>query len=90
MLIEFRLPHGASGLAASYCYRQIKLELDNWSAKYNIPYTDKVFKHTYRVCFNEDRFYSFFQITWDPPPRPSLANFLHKYRIISDRERDQL
>lgn len=84
MYIEFRLPQGASGMAASYCYRLVKTELEVWSEKYNIPYTDKVFKYTYRVCFDQDRFYSFFQLTWDPKPRPSLNNFLRDFQLITD------
>lgn len=88
MLIEFSLPTGAGGMAASHHYRQLKAEIERWTSKYNITYTDKLIKYTYRVCFEDDKDYSLFQLTWNPGDR--VTDWGYRYRIITDRERDGL
>jgi hypothetical protein len=77
MYIEFFLPQGAGGTAASYIYQLLKKEVEDWSAKYNIRYTEKVIKYTYRVSFDDDQSYTYFQLTWP-------ENNWQQYRIIED------
>jgi hypothetical protein len=86
MLIEFRLPQGAGGITSGLCYQAIKAEIEAWSNRYNVRYTDKVVRYTYRVCFDNDKDYSLFQLTWEPDPNPKT--WFYDYRIIKDRERD--
>ena len=51
-----------------------------WSVKHDIPYTQKTIKHTHRVAFDNDEFYTFFTLTWNPRGYHVLSQF----RIVSD------
>jgi len=77
MYIEFSLPQGAGGIVSSVIYQRLKQEVERWSAKYNIRYTEKVIKYTYRVAFDDDETYTYFQLTWPD-------DNWQKYRIIRD------
>jgi hypothetical protein len=78
MYIEFDLPQGAVMAAAGYAHQRITIELSRWAEQHNnIKYTTKTIKFKYRVCFSEDRFYTYFQLTWSPD------NY-QKYRIVKD------
>jgi hypothetical protein len=74
MYVEFKLPESIAGASLLLLRRSI---LD-WSEKYQIPYTEKTIKYTYRVCFDKDESYSFFAMTY-----PQTRHFL-QYRIVSD------
>ena len=43
----------------------IKNEVEKWSERYSIPYTSKTVKYTYRVCFDQEKLYTFFATTWN-------------------------
>lgn len=77
MYIEFRLPSGAGGMAASYIYRRVKSEIEEWSAQHNIRYTEKLVKYNFRVAFDNDELYTYFQLTWP-------ENNWQKYQIVKD------
>ena len=81
MFIEFRLPSGAGGMAAGMFLGAIKRAVKQWSEKYNIAFTDKTVRYTYRVCFEHDKYYSFFATTFVPPS--DQAHW--QYKIIKDR-----
>ena len=65
MYIEFKLPHGGGGSAASHCLHLIRKRLVEWSQQHDIRYRDKVYKHTLRVTFDEDKLYHFFLMSWN-------------------------
>lgn len=65
MYIEFTLPRGASGVAASTALYFIKQDLNYWTQQYNIPYTVKVVKFTLRVFLPDAESYTMFGLTWD-------------------------
>jgi len=59
--IEFQLPHDESyGVVLSL----IKTEIVDWATKHSIPYTQKTIKHTHRLGFNNERYFSLFSMTW--------------------------
>jgi hypothetical protein len=66
MYIEFQLPNGAGGMAAGHALSLIKLDIEMWAAKYNIPYKTKLHKYTFRLCLNSDKDYTQFALTWNP------------------------
>lgn len=86
MYIEFSLPIGASGLAAQHTCAALSRNLEEWSKRYNIPYVKKIHKYTVRVTFNEDKFYDFFTLTWQPISNQLLSH-LTNYRLIEPMNR---
>jgi hypothetical protein len=81
MYIEFTLPTGAGGMAASHALAMIRDELYDWAAKYDVEYKTKVFKYTLRVTFDSDELYTLFGITWNPDRK---YHALARYRLITD------
>jgi hypothetical protein len=80
MFIEFQLLD-QPGMALHL----IEQELDRWGKRYNIPYTSKTVKYTHRVCFEEDKLYDFFVMSWNPRG----INYLNRYVVVSDRNNRQ-
>jgi hypothetical protein len=78
--IEFTLPQGAGGMTASHALSIVRKQLAVWAEKYNIPYKQKTIKYTHRVTFDNDEFYTFFTLTWNP----QQSNVLRQFRIVSD------
>ena len=73
MYITFTLPQDES---YGYVLNLVRLEIVDWSTKYNIPYTQKTIKYTHRLAFDQNRFYTVFATTW---------NSKMEYRLI-DRQ----
>lgn len=65
MYLEFKLPHGGGGSAASHCLALIRKRLIEWSEQHDVRYVDKVHKHTLRVTFDNDKLYHFFLMSWN-------------------------
>lgn len=76
MYVEFRIPreHYLAGPALLTIRRTIV----KWADLYQIPYTEKTVKYTHRLCFDQDKHYDFFALTF-----PQTHESLH-FRIISD------
>jgi len=85
MFIEFQLPTGSAGMAAGMMLQTIKRELTQWSERYDIPYTSKTVRYTHRVCFEEDKLYEFFVMSWNPKG----SDILNRYVVVSDRNNRQ-
>jgi hypothetical protein len=66
MYIEFWLPSGAGGVAASYASSVIQREIKSWASKYNVVYRTKIVKYTLRLSFNNSEDYVHFQLSWNP------------------------
>jgi hypothetical protein len=86
MYIEFTLPTGAGGTAASFVNGLLNQELHAWSDRYNIPYNTKLVKYTKRITFDHDETYSFFAMTWNPQHKKFRNNLLN-YRLIEPMNR---
>jgi hypothetical protein len=54
--------------------------------KYNIEYTEKTVRYTHRVCFDDDKIYSFFAVTWRPKGTPA---YWLNFKLITDRNNRQ-
>lgn len=78
MYIEFKLPTVAGGLIAGQALYQIKQELEVWSMRYQVPYTQKTIKYTHRVGLNKPEHFSLFSLTWAPSSEASWF----EYQII--------
>ena len=65
MYLEFSFPNTPGGTAA-YAYEYLISDLATWSDQHNIAYRKKYIKYCVRVTFDDDTFYSFFAITWNP------------------------
>jgi hypothetical protein len=85
MFIEFQLPTGSAGMAAGMMLQTIKRELAKWSERHNISYTSKTVRYTHRVCFDEDKMYDFFVMSWNPHG----SDVLNRYVVVSDRNNRQ-
>jgi hypothetical protein len=46
----------------------IKLNIIDWATQHHIAYTQKTVKYTHRLAFDDDRYYTFFSLTWAPSP----------------------
>jgi hypothetical protein len=87
MYIEFRLPQGASGHTAAYALSVIKQEVEKWSERYGIKYTQKTIKYTHRVAFDQDEYYSLFSMTWNPENINKYPSWLEFSMINIGNER---
>lgn len=86
MYIEFCLPTGAGGMAAQYVNSVLNRNLHDWSDQYNIPYNKKMHKWTVRVTFDDEKFYDFFALTWQPKA-DNLISYLTEYRFVEPMKR---
>jgi len=80
MFIEFQLLD-QPGMPLQH----IKNELEKWSKRYNIPYTCKTVRYTHRVCFEDDKLYGFFVLSWNTKG----IDYLNQYVVVSDRNNRQ-
>lgn len=75
MLIEFYLDYNAF---ASMNYYLLLDDIDEWARKHKVKYQVKRKKQILRLCFNDERYYQWFALTWD-----NLAG--SNYRIVDSR-----
>jgi hypothetical protein len=65
MYVEFQLPVGMSTRVMA---NAIMADIALWADKYQIPnsaYSQKTIKHTHRLGFNHEKYFSLFSMTWD-------------------------
>ena len=93
MLIEFDIVGGGpKGRAASTNARIVVDELEKWSERYQIAIHIKHRKNTVILCFDDEKTYSFFGLTFDPKPvyNPTynipIKDFECPWRLLSDHE----
>lgn len=85
MYIEFGLPREPTGQMAGLTTSLLNRYLREWAEKYQIAYTKKNHKFTVRVTFDEDRFYDFFAVTWNPDSK--FKEYLLNYRFVEPMKR---
>jgi hypothetical protein len=88
MYIEFRIPSGGGGMPAQYANYWLKQNIKSWAEKYNIAYRTKDIKYTVRLTFDDDKFYNFFAVTWDPKA-DHMQHVLKEYRLIEPMKVDK-
>jgi len=89
MLIEFGIAGGGpGGQAASTIAHIVIEELEKWSERYQIAIEIKFRKNTVILCFDDDKHYLFFGLTFDPKPTYTSGNpikdFECPWRLLSD------
>ncbi len=65
MYVEFQLPVGVPTRVVSEVFKKT---IADWAKKYQIPdsaYSHKTIKHTHRLIFNHEKYFSLFSMTWD-------------------------
>jgi hypothetical protein len=81
MYIEFQLPQGMSTRVMSGA---IQAEVALWAHKHQIPdsaYSQKTIKHTHRLGFNNEKYFSLFSMTWQSD-REDVSSWF-QYRIVN-------
>jgi hypothetical protein len=90
MLIEFGIAGGPGGRAASTIAHIVVDEIEKWSKQYQIAIKIKFRKNTITLCFDDDKHYLFFGLTFDPKPTYTSGNpirdFECPWRLLSDHE----
>lgn len=76
MYVEFSIPDDS--YIAGPAFLVIRKRISEWSQKHQIPYTEKTIKQKHRVCFEEDKYYEFFALTF------SRTHDFLQFRIVSD------
>jgi hypothetical protein len=66
------------GFIASHLLTMLEAEIKAWARVNEIEYTDKRYKNTYRVAFNDDKHYTVFRLTWADLP-------YIEYRLIDNK-----
>jgi hypothetical protein len=83
MYIEFQLPK--SKIAADFAFNLLTRYLKIWAEQYNIVYNQKIYKYTLRLTFDDNKFYDFFALTWNPDSR--FKEYLLDYRFVEPMRR---
>jgi hypothetical protein len=65
MLIEFPLPSGAGGMVTAMARNVLQQKIKAWAQRHEVEYTEKTVRHTHRLCFDDDRYYTLFIMSWD-------------------------
>lgn len=91
MLIEFDIAGGSPSSWSSFTIARIVIEeIEKWSERYQIPIKIKFRKNTITLCFDDDKHYLFFGLTFDPKPTYAsgnpMADFECPWRLLSDHE----
>jgi hypothetical protein len=91
MLIEFDIVGGGpSSWSSSTIARIVIEEIEKWSERYQIPIKIKFRKNTVTLCFDDNKHYLFFGLTFDPKPTYTsgepMTDFECPWRLLTDHE----
>lgn len=64
MYIEFTLQDDSPGFLGSHIFKMVETEVKDWACVNEIPYTSKYHKNTFRVAFDNEKYYTVFRLTW--------------------------
>jgi len=45
---------------------RIKAAIEEWATRYQVRYTQKTYKNTHRLGFNDESNFALFSLTWNP------------------------
>jgi hypothetical protein len=65
MLIEFPLPSGAGGMVTAMARNVLQQKIKAWAQRHEVEYTEKTVRYTHRLCFDDDRYYTLFIMSWN-------------------------
>ena len=68
MYIEFTAQTTGAGFLTSHVLRMLKANIESWANINEIPYTTKLYKNTFRLAFDDNRYYTVFRLTWQDSP----------------------
>lgn len=86
MYIEFTLPRELD--VASVVHTYLSRNLLRWSERYQIAYHKKTINYIVKVTFDNDAYYDFFAMTWNPLEE-EFRDYLADYRFIEPMRRVQ-
>jgi len=91
MLIEFDILGGEPGSWSASTIAHIVIEeIEKWSERYQIAIKTKFRKNTITLCFDDDKHYLFFGLTFDPKPTYTSGNPIRDFdcpwRLLTDHE----
>lgn len=67
MIIEFRLPNGAGGMAAGHASAQLKKKIKVWAEQHNNPVYNAgvAMPYRYHLTFEDEQNYTLFALTFE-------------------------
>lgn len=68
MYIEFKTAAGSPQFLAGHIFKMVESEVKDWAMVNEIPYTCKYYKDTFRVAFDDNKYYTVFRLTWTDLP----------------------
>ena len=91
MLIEFDILGCVPSIQSYSTIAHIVVEeIEKWSNRYQIAIKIKFRANTITLCFDDDKHYLFFGLTFDPKPTYTsgkpMADFECPWRLLSDHE----
>ena len=89
MYIEFSLPTGVGGFAASICNQLLNKAMHDWADRYDVPYNKKLHKYTIRITFDNEQHYTLFTLTWNPDPNINFFQWLNTYKLVEPMKVDR-
>lgn len=66
MYLAWHLPRDGHEIITAYYRHTLHEKLQQWSRQHGINFKFKRVKYTCRLCFDNDSWYNFFMLTWDP------------------------
>jgi hypothetical protein len=76
--IEFTAQVTGAGFLTPHLLTRLEAEVKEWARVNEIEYTDKRYKDTYRLAFNDNKHYTVFRLTWTDLP-------YIEYRLIDNK-----
>jgi hypothetical protein len=64
VFIEFVTDTEDQRFLAPHLFRMLEVEIAQWARINEIPFTNKYYKNTYRLAFDDDKHYTVFRLTW--------------------------
>lgn len=90
MYLEWRIPYGAGGDAASTFVTRLANHLEQWSQKWNIAYRTKIHKYNFRMTMDLDQHYDWFMLTWDAEQAAGHINSnWFKFKVVDPMKIDR-
>ena len=64
MFIEFKTLAENPLFLTNHLLHMVEAEVTDWALVHEIPYTSKYYKNTFRIAFNDEKYYTVFRLTW--------------------------
>jgi hypothetical protein len=87
MYIEFYL--APSNIIGVVVKQTILDEIDRWANRYSVLYRTKIVRHTLRLTFDQDSYYTLFVTSWKTPKIPNMPEWQVTYCVVEPMARIQ-